>query len=246
MVLTSLKSSHEAVTWPPDLLPSVWRWSNYAEVWRAGSFGRWLFNSLAVATAVAIGNVALGGPAAFAFARLRFPGRNLLFFSVLATLMIPGELTLIPVFFILSRLGWINTYLALIVPFLVNGYSVFLLRQFFEGIPESITDAATLDGAGPVRLFWSVALPMARPAVAVSMFLSFVGTWNSYLYPLVVTRSVQMRTITVGLSLFQQEYGSNWVLLMGAATIIAAVPVVAFLIVERHLTDALTVTDQRG
>jgi multiple sugar transport system permease protein len=246
MVITSLKARPEAVSWPPSLLPATWQWANYVRVWNAGSFDRWLINSMIVAVAVSIGNVAIGAPAAYAFARLRFPGKDIAFSAVLATLMIPGELTLIPTFVLLAQLGWIDTYLALIVPFLVNGYSIFLLRQFFESIPQAIADSATIDGAGAWTTLWSIFLPMARPALAVAVFFSFLGSWNAYLFPLITTRSEHMRTMTVGLSLFRQEFGTDWPLLMGAATLIALPAVLGFLLVERHLTDALTLTGMKG
>lgn len=246
MFITSLKAQPEVITWPPTLLPESWRWDNYHTVFSSGSFGYWLFNSTLAATVIAFGNVLLGAPAAFAFARLRFRGRNILFFVVLSTLMIPGELTIIPLFVLLTRLGWIDTYMALTVPFLVNGFSIFLMRQFFEGIPTDIVDSARIDGCSWFGLLWRIFVPMSRPVLVVVVFFSFIGSWNSYLYPLIVTRSEEMRTLTVGLSLFRQEFGTNWPLLMGAATIIAVPPLIAFVFLQRQLVDSFTMSGVNG
>lgn len=246
MLATSLKPQHEVVTWPPSILPQTLMLSNYSTILTSGSFGRWLINSVVCSSAVALGNLVIGAPAAFAFAKLRFPGKNVLFLIVVATLMIPGELTIIPLFVLLTRLGWIDTYMALIVPFLVNGFSIFLLRQFFEGIHPDIVDSARIDGCGWFRMLWQIFVPMSRPVVVVVLFFSFIGSWNGYLFPLIVTRSESMRTLTVGLSLFRQEYGTNWALLMGAATIIAVPPLIAFLFLQRQLVESFNLSGMNG
>lgn len=230
------------MTWPPTFWPERLLWTNPVEVWQTGAFSRWMLNSVIVSGGVVAGTLLLGIPAGFAFARLRFVGKKeVLFFVVLATLMVPGELLVLPEFVILSRLGWIDTYLALIVPFMVNGFAIFLLRPFFQTIPRSIEDAATIDGYSPLQLMTRIYVPLAHPAVGVAAFMAFLGSWNSYLFPLVVTRSEEMRTMTVGLSLFTQEHGTNWPLLMTASTIIALPPVVVFVIFERRIVDALSV-----
>ena len=246
MLATSLKPRAEVITWPPSLLPQVWMPSNYGTILTSGSFPRWLLNSVATASAVAFGNVLIGAPAAFAFARLRFKGKNLLFMIVISKVMIPGELTIIPLFVLLSRLGWIDTYYALTVPFLVSGFSIFLMRQFFEGIPSDIVDSARIDGCGWFRMLWSIFLPMSRSVVVVVVFFSFIGSWNSYLFPLIVTRSESMRTLTVGLCLFRLVYGTDWALLMGAATIIALPPLLAFVFLQRQLVDSFTLSGING
>ncbi|OLT12062.1 hypothetical protein BJF78_25200 [Pseudonocardia sp. CNS-139] len=246
MVLTALKPQPEAVTWPPSILPVQWRWENVAQVAQAGPFLRWYANSLLVAAVTVLGNLVVGVPAAYAFARMTFRGRNLVFLLVLATLMIPGEVLLIPLFVLLSGWGWIDTYLALTVPFLANAYVVFLLRQFFETLPRELEDAAVVDGCGPLRILRHVVVPLSWPALAVAAFFTFIASWNSYLYPLIVTRSESMRTVTVGLSLFRAETGTNWPLLMSAATLIAVPAVVAFLLIERHLKDTMVMSGIRG
>jgi multiple sugar transport system permease protein len=239
MVLTALKPPSEVITWPPILLPSHWQWSNLLRVEQAGPFFRWYLNSLLIAAVTIAGNLVFGVPAAYAFARMRFRGRNIAFVMVLGSLMIPSEVLLIPLFVFLSKLNWVNTYWALTVPFLANGFIIFLLKQFFETIPPELEEAAVVDGCGPLRILWHVVLPVSRPALAVSAFFVFIGSWNSYLYPLIVTTSTSMRTVTVGLSLFQGEAGTDWPLLMSAATLIAAPAVIAFLLIEKHLTDTM-------
>ncbi|MBW7455582.1 carbohydrate ABC transporter permease [Paenibacillus sepulcri] len=242
MVLTSLKTQPEAVSWPPGILPEHWQWSNYASVNEAGAFVRWYLNSFIVAISIIVCNLVFGVPAAFAFSRANFPGRGILFFIVLSTLMIPGEILLLPLFILLTRLGWIDSYPALIVPFAVNGFIVFLLKQFFDSIPRALEEAAIIDGCGPFRLLRCVFIPLSLPALAVAAFFSFIGSWNSYLYPLMITRTEEMRTVTVGLSLFKSEFGTNWPLLMTASTLIALPAVAGFLFIERHLKDTMAIS----
>jgi multiple sugar transport system permease protein len=246
MILTALKPQSEVISWPPVLLPHQWDWSNLLKVEQAGPFLRWYFNSLVIAAASIVGNIVFCVPAAYAFARMRFRGRNFLFILVLGSMMIPSEVLIIPLFVFLSKLDWINTYWALIVPFLANGFIIFLLKQFFETIPPALEEAAVVDGCGPLRILWHVVLPISRPALAVSAFFVFINSWNSYLYPLIVTSSASMRTVTVGLSLFQSESGTDWPLLMSAATLIAIPAVIAFLLIEKHLTDTMAMSGIKG
>jgi multiple sugar transport system permease protein len=242
MFLTSLKTQPEAIAWPPTILPHGWEFGNYLLVQKAGPFLRWYINSIVVAFSIIIGNLLFGIPAAFAFSRANFPGRNALFFVVLITLMIPGEVLLLPIFILLSKLGWVDTYPALIVPFLVNGFIIFLLKQFFDTIPRALEEAAIIDGCGPIRLLRYVFIPLSVPALVVCSFFTFIGSWNSYLYPLIVTRTETMRTVTVGLSLFKDEYGTNWPLLMTASTLIALPAIIGFLFIERHLKDTMAIS----
>jgi multiple sugar transport system permease protein len=246
MILTALKPESEVFSWPPQLFPLHWDWSNFRAVEAAGPFLRWYVNSVFIAAVTIAGNLIFGVPAAYAFARMSFRGKNILFLIVLSSLMIPGEVLLIPLFVLLSRFGWVDTYQALTVPFLVNAFIIFLLKQFFESIPAELEEASVIDGCGPLRILWYVVIPLAKPAIAVSAFFAFIGSWNSYLYPLIVTRSASMRTVTVGLALFKTESGTNWPLLMSAATLIAIPAMVAFLLIERHLKDTMALSGIRG
>ncbi|HEY0246640.1 MAG TPA: carbohydrate ABC transporter permease [Gryllotalpicola sp.] len=246
MVLTALEPPKAAVTWPPTIIPAHWEWQNLLRVGRAGPFARWYLNSLIVAVATIAGNLLVGIPAAYAFARMRFRGRNALFLVVLGSLMIPGEVLLVPLFVMLSGWGWVDSYQALIVPFIANAFVIFLLKQFFEGVPAELEEAAVLDGCGPIRIMRHVVVPLAVPALAVSAFLTFISSWNSYLYPLIVTRSESMRTVTVGLSLFRSENGTDWPMLMSAATLIALPAIVVFLLIERHLKNTMAFSGMKG
>jgi multiple sugar transport system permease protein len=246
MVLTSLKTRSEATRLPPTLLPDRWQFSNYSLAWHAAPFGRYFLNTFGIAGCVVAGVVVTSALAGYAFARLQFAGRSVLFALFLATLMIPFEATLIPNFLIVKSFGWYNTYLALIVPWTANVFSVFLLRQFFLGLPQELFDAAVLDGAGYVRVLWSIALPLARaPLGAVSLF-AFLSSWNSLLWPLIVTGSQSIRPIQLGLSVFLNSDSADPQLLM-AASAFTILPIVAlFFVVQQHFVEGIASTGLRG
>ncbi len=246
MIMTSLKPRAEATLSPPELFPHHWLFSNYATAWHAAPFGRYFLNTLGVAGCVLAGVVVTGTLAAYAFARLEFTGRNALFALFLSTLMIPFEATLIPNFIIVKSFGWYNTYLALIVPWTANVFSVFLLRQFFLTLPQELLDAAMLDGAGPLRSLWSVALPLARAPIAAVALIAFFGSWNSLLWPLIVTGSPEIRPIQVGLSVFLNADTVEPQLLMAACTFTIAPMVALFFFAQRTFTEGIASTGLRG
>jgi multiple sugar transport system permease protein len=214
--------------------------SHYAAVWRTGRFGRYLWNSTVVAAAVVAGNAAFASLAGHALARARFPGRRLLFAAVLATLMVPRQLAMIPLYLLVARLGWIDTYAALVVPFLADGFNVFLMRQAFQGVPVELEEAARVDGASDLRIFATISLPLVKPALAVMAINTFLASWNSFLYPLVLTDSDEMRTLPVGLALISQgEHAVDWGHLMAGSSI-AALPVIAvFLVFQRQIVRGI-------
>jgi multiple sugar transport system permease protein len=224
MLSTSLKTPPEIFTYPITWIPKQLTWDNYRKAFEVLPFGRFFFNSLFVSTAATFLDVLSASLAAFAFARLQFRGRDQLFLIYLGTLMIPSQVTLIPSFVIVRLLGWYDTYPALIFPVAFSAFSTFLLRQNLRAIPIDLDEAARIDGASSLRIWWNVALPLARPALAALATLSFLNQWNSFLWPLMVTRSMQMRTVPVGLSMFQGQYNTQWNLLMAGA-VIALVPV---------------------
>ncbi len=225
MLSTSLKFPPEIFTYPPIWIPSDIAWSNYPNTLRALPFHWYYFNSTVVSissTLIQIGASSLG---AFAFARLRFKGRDSLFMMYLATLMIPFQVTMIPNFIIVTKiLNWYNTYNALILPTAFSAFSVFLLRQFFRSLPMEMDEAARMDGASSFRIWWQIIMPLSGPALAALGIFVFLGSWNSFLWPLIVTTSDRMRTIPVGLSSFQGQYNTQWGLLM-AGSVIALLPV---------------------
>lgn len=225
MVSTSLKTRTAVMTqFPPRLIPETFLISNYADALTALPFDRFYLNSLLVAGSVTILQLFTSSLAAFAFARLRFVGRDALFFLFLAGLMIPFPVLLLPNFIIVRQLGWFDTYWALIVPPSFSAFSIFLLRQYYRGFPMEYDEAARVDGASSLRIWWNIVLPNSKPALAALAVFIFLGTWNDFLWPLVITNSESMRTLPVGLSMFQGQYTVRWELLM-AATVVALIPV---------------------
>jgi len=246
MVSTSLKEPGQVFAYPPQWIPDPIVWQNYVEAVTIMPFGRFFVNSLIQATGVTALQLLTASLAAFAFARLRFKGRDALFLLYLATMMIPFPVTLIPNFIIIRLLGWVDTFRALILPPSFSPFSTFLLRQFFLTIPLELDDAARIDGASSFHIWWRIALPLSKPALATLAIFTFMGQWNNFLWPLVVTNSVEMRTLPVGLSYFQSRYAIQWHLLMAGATI-ALVPVlVIFLLGQRYFIRGITLTGMGG
>lgn len=241
MISTALKPVGEILVYPPRWIPSRFAWENFVTAWNAAPFERFYINSTFVAVAQTLLEVAIGLMSAYAFARIRFPGRDLLFLLVLATLMIPGDVTLIPNYVTLSNLGWLNTYWALIIPSASNAFGTFLLRQHILRLPEELFDAAKMDGAHHGHMLWHVVLPLSRPVIAILVLLSFVGTWNSYLWPLIVTNTADMRTLPIGLSYLRAEEGGQpWHLLMAASLFVVAPVLLLFLLTQKQFIRGIT------
>lgn len=220
--------------------------ANYVETFRVLPFGRYFINSAFVTVTVTIGQILIASLAAFAFARLRFRGREAIFLLYLATLMIPSQVTLIPNFLIIRNLGWYDTYAALIVPGLFSALSTFLLRQFYRSIPIDLDDAARIDGASSLRIWWQIMLPLSRPIMAALAVFAFQGTWNDFLWPLVVTGSDKMRTIPIGLSYFVGQYSTAWNLLM-AGSVLALLPVlILYLFAQKTFVQGITLSGMGG
>jgi multiple sugar transport system permease protein len=220
--------------------------NNYVETFQAVPFGRYYFNSLLVSTTVTVFQILISSLAAYAFARLRFRGRDTLFLLYLATLMIPFPVTLIPNFLIVKNLGWYDTYLALIVPSLFSVFSTFLLRQYYRGIPLDLDEAARMDGASSFRIWWQVVVPLSGPVLATLAIFTFQGTWNDFLWPLVVTTSESVRTIPLGLSMFVGQYSTAWNLLMAGA-VIALLPVlIVYMIGQNWFVKGITLSGMGG
>jgi multiple sugar transport system permease protein len=243
MVSTSLKTQTDVLReFPPRLIPSTFQISNYSAALTAQPFDRFYVNSLIVAVSVTILQLFVSSLAAFAFARLRFKGRDKLFFLFLIGLMIPFPVLLVPNFIIIRQLGWYNSYLALIVPPSFSAFSVFLLRQYYRGFPVEYDEAARIDGASSLRIWWNILLPNTKPALAALAIFIFLGTWNDFLWPLVVTNTEAMRTLPVGLNMFQGQYLVRWELLM-AATVVALVPVlIVYFFAQNWIIRGLSVT----
>ncbi|HLH72234.1 MAG TPA: carbohydrate ABC transporter permease, partial [Chloroflexota bacterium] len=206
-ITTSLKSADEIYIFPPEWLPPVPRWVNYVEVWSVVPYARFVENTLVVAVLGVIGQVGTATLVAYGFARFRFPGRDLLFLITLGTLILPAEVLLVPTFLLFKYLGWLNTLAPLIVPHWFGGgaFFIFLLRQFFLTLPRDFDDAAKVDGAGPLRILWSVLGPLSKPALATAAILSFLARWNEFLQPVIYLNSPDRFTLAVGITYFQEQ-----------------------------------------
>lgn len=242
MVLTSFKDYFEAISPQPQLFPKVWLWQNYVDAWNAAPFARYFANTLFVASASTLGMLVTSVPAAYAFARMRFPGRGLLFLAFLATMMIPSEVTLIPNYITISRLKWLDTYQALIVPFLADVFAIFLLRQFFMSVPDELHDAAKLDGCGHGRFLWFVALPLSVPALITVGLFQFLGSYNALLWPLLVTSKPHMRVLQNGLTVFRTENGTDIHLQMAASTFVTVPVILLYLLAQKRFVEGIART----
>lgn len=246
MVSTSLKSAGAVFEYPPTFLPDPFRWDNYTRLFDVLPFARFFANSAFVASTVTVLNVATSAMAAYAFARLRFPGRDALFLGYLGTMMIPAQVVIIPNFILLKTIGWIDTFPALILPAAFSAFGTFLLRQYFLTIPSELEDAAVVDGAGHWQIFTRVILPLSGPALSALAIFAFLSNWNSFLYPLVVTHSNEMSTLTVGLNTLQGQYNTAWTLLM-AGSVLALLPVLTvFVFAQRYFIRGITLTGIGG
>ncbi|GLY29042.1 carbohydrate ABC transporter permease [Kineosporia sp. NBRC 101731] len=241
MVLTSLSSVADTQRFPPGL-PSALHWSNFSKAWNQGPFGRWLFNSAVVSIACVVSNLVLCSLAAYAFARIRFFGRGVVFVLLLATLMVPFQVVMIPSLVIMRNLGLIDSLPALIAPNLVTPFGIYMLRQFFLSLPIELEEAAVLDGAGRLRILRSILLPLMGPPLSTLAILTFLTSWNDFLWPLIVNTSSDVMTVQIGLASFQGAHFTNWPVLM-AGTLISQLPLMAlFLVGQRWFVASLATT----
>ncbi|HYN88419.1 MAG TPA: carbohydrate ABC transporter permease [Ardenticatenaceae bacterium] len=249
MISTSLKTRAEVFAYPPILIPDEPRWENYVRVFQAFPFMRYAFNTAFIAVTVTFFHTLTSALAAYTFARLRFPGRDKLFLLYLATLMLPGLVTLIPTYIMMTDrfLGWVNTYWALIVPPSLGGvFSTFLLRQFFLSLPADLDDAALIDGASPVQIFARITLPLAKSALAIVAVLTFMARWNDFLWPLLMIQTPENQTLTLGLAAMQGRWGTRWPELM-AGTLMSIIPILILLILfQRYFEEGVAVTGMKA
>jgi multiple sugar transport system permease protein len=246
MVSTSLKLEGDVFAFPPEWIPDPIQWGNYQETWQAAPFNWYLFNTIFVSTTVTALELLTSGMAAYAFSRLRFPARDRLFLLYLGTLMIPGQVTIIPNFVLMKYLGWTDTYLALIIPPAFTAFGTFLLRQFFLTIPFELEEAAKIDGASYPRIWATIILPLSGPALSTLAVFAFMGQWNNFLWPLIVTNSNSMRTFTVGLRFFVDEYNTKYHLLM-AGSVMSIIPIIlVFIFFQRYFVRSIKLTGMGG
>lgn len=248
MISTSLKNPEELAVYPIIWIPDPIRWDNYLEAFRRAEFPSFLFNTLLVTIPSVIGALLSNAVVAYGFARVRWLGRDLLFGVLLATLILPGFVTFIPLYLIFKQLNWINSYLPLVAPtFFANPFFVFMLRQFFMTLPEELSDAARVDGASEFRIFSQIILPLARPALATVALFQFIGSWNDYFGPLIYLNDKALYTISLGIANMRSTYGfSNFAWIM-AATCMSVLPIIVlFFFAQRTFIEGITLTGLKG
>jgi multiple sugar transport system permease protein len=247
MIRSSFMLEAEAMHFPPIWIPSQVTLQHYSDVFTIQPMGRYILNSLFIAVVVVLGQLLTASMGAYAFARLHFPWRDRLFLLYLATMMIPSQVTLVPMYVMVSKVGWVNSYLALIVPGLFSVYLTFLLRQFFLSIPSELEDAAKIDGAGYVRTYSTIFLPLSQPALATCGLLAFMGSWTSFLWPLIVIRTREFRTVPIGLAALQQEMGYVDFPQLMAGSVMAILPIfVLFVFLQRYFIESIALTGMKG
>ncbi len=250
MVTTSLKTAGEVFSyqkpWWYDWVPTSFVWQNYVKAFQVVPFARFYLNSILVVILTTAGSVTTSALAAYAFARLRFPGRDKIFFAYLATMMIPGAVTMIPVFILLQQLGWIDTYKAVILPGIFTAYGTFMLRQFFLTLPKDLEDAAKIDGCSYFGIFWRILLPLSKPALATLTTFTFMGCWMNFMWPLVVLNSHEKFTLPVGLAYFQSLHHTDWTLLMAGSVMMILPILVLFVFNQRYFVEGIKLTGIKG
>lgn len=240
MIATSLRTEGGLVTQLNDLIPREVTLQNYYDVWVSDNFGRYFLNSAFVTIVVVAANILFDSMVAFALSRKRFRGAGVILALILARMMIPVHVLMIPIFVLIQCIGLYDTLGALILPSLVEGFGIFLMKQYFDGIPLSLDEAARIDGASDFQIFWRILMPLARPALAVLVINTALGSWNEFLMPLILTSSADNRTLTLGLALYSGRFGVDYVHQMAAASLSAIPIVILFLIFQRQIIAGLT------
>lgn len=244
--MTSFKDLREILMDPFSLIPKEFTLKNYVSVFTKVPFARYLLNSTIVALGTTFLQLVTASLAAFAFARMRFRGREVIFYIFLATMMIPQQVVMIPQYLVVMRLNLDNSYLGLIIPHAATAISIFFLRQFFLTIPRDLEDAAIIDGCGPLRTLLNVFLPLTKPAIATIAVFSFMWSWNNYFWPLLIISEPEMRTVQLGLAMFKSEGGIQWGEFM-AATVVATLPImIAYFIAQKQFVKGITLTGLKG
>ncbi len=239
MVSASFMTRSDVLSTPINIIPPVWQPQNYAQVFTDFKIGRYFMNSTIVTGSVVLLNVFFCSLVGYSLAKFEYPGKNFVFVFIMSTVMIPFAVILIPLYLIVRSFGWINTYQGLILPFTMSAFGIFLMRQFILDIPDDYIDAARIDGASEIGIFFRIILPLSRPAVVTLAILSFVQNWDQFLWPLVVTTTDQYRTLPIGLSKFLEAYQNEWHLLMTGAVIAALPLVILFLSMQRRFLEGM-------
>jgi putative chitobiose transport system permease protein len=226
ILLTALKGSEDVFAFPPEIIPSELHFGNFVETWQVVPFGTYILNSTIVAVGMVGLNVLLASLAAYPLARMEFKGKTVLFILILSTMMVPEQVIMIPLYQITMNMGLLNTLTGVILPFSVNAFGIFLMRQFYLTIPKELEDAAIVDGCSPFRIWWSIMLPLSKPAVATLTVFTFVAAWSSFLWPLVILQETEKFTLPVGLAYLMGQFSANFKY-VAAGSVIAILPVLA-------------------
>lgn len=247
LVSTSLKGDTALFTIPPKWVPNPFHWDNYKKAVQSFPFARYTWNTVLVTVLCMIGSMLSSSFVAYAFARLRWPGRDAWFVVLLATMMLPSQVTMIPLFILFKELGWVNTYLPLIVPFFFgSAFYIFLMRQFFMTIPKELSEAAKIDGCTEVFTWWRIFLPLSQPALATLGIFTFTLVWNDFQGPLIYLNDPNKFTLMLGLRSFQQQYGTRWNVMMAAALLVMLPTLALFFSFQRYFIEGVTLTGVKG
>ncbi|HEX2909469.1 MAG TPA: carbohydrate ABC transporter permease [Chloroflexia bacterium] len=242
MVLTSFKPENEIVKFPPHLWPEHWTLDNYTNIWQRVPFGRFFLNSFILAGGVTLVSLFLDSLTAYALSRLRFPGRDFIFVAILIALMLPFQVTFIPVYVTVQAFGLLNSFGGLIIPRATNAFGIFMLRQFFSTLPAELDDAARVDGAGEFYIYWRLILPLSTPALATLAIFHFMYNWNDFLWPLLITSTTEMRTLPAGLALFVGQHVVEYGVVMAGASLALAPLFIAFLFAQKYFVQGIALS----
>ncbi len=242
MVSCSFKTNENMFLVPPQWFPAPINWNAYGDAWKAQDFTRYVLNTGFVAIAITFGNLLLASLAGYSLSKFRYFGRGVLFILILSTMMLPLEVTMVPLFLIVKKFGWPNTYEGLIVPFLVEGFGVFLMRQYLQSVPNELIEAARIDGASEWRIFAQIVMPLCKPALAALGVFTFREAWDMYIWPLIIVTKDQLRTLPLGISLFMSSFGTAWDQLMAVAAIGTLPMVLLFFLLQRSFIQGIAVS----
>jgi multiple sugar transport system permease protein len=242
MIVLALQSDAEVQSGDPVLWPDQLHWENFTRLFEAAPFGRFFVNSFVMAGAITVSHLIFDPLIGYVFAKMEFPGKRVAFVAVLSTLMVPFFVRMLPIYSIFASLGWIDSYQGLIVPFLMDAYGIFLMRQFIRPLPDELIEAARVDGAGELRIYLRVILPQCKPALAVLGLFTFVFQWNEFLWPLIATSRTEMRTLPIGLTLFNQEYFTQWNLTAAGALLLFIPTALFFVITQKFLVEGIALS----
>lgn len=243
MVITSFKSMPEIMRYPPTFWPEEWHLENYVVTWETGNFTRYTLNTLFIATISVFANVLSNSFIAYGFAKIDFPGKNVLFSVLLATMMLPGFVTLIPTYVFYAKIGWLNTYLPLTIPaFFGSAFNIFLIRQFYSTISDELIEAAKIDGASHFKIWWQIMIPLSKPALATIAIFSFNGAWNDFLGPLLYINDQELYTLQLGLQVFQGQIATQWNYLMAGSLLVLLPVIILFFAFQRYFIEGMDIT----